>query len=238
MRKPKSQRASLLFVALLAFVVMIFSGFGMTYAYFQGSKISEGEFKIGSLGAKWYNVGTVLTNTNIYQLAGTTELERGDTNGANITKTDGTEGGDLRLVANSDSTGQYVRIKPQAIVGKNLIEIVDFVDNVDNAYYNDLITDFVLEAGKTYTLSFNYSWTGNASSLSCSIGCGVSTFAIDVASKSYTNSSGRLVFNFTPTADQLASGTKLAIRFTRANALHTTINNISKVKGICPKLYK
>lgn len=230
MQKPKSQRLSLVFVALLAFVMMIFAGFGMTYAYFQGSKISEGEFKIGSVGAKWYNGGTALSNTNIYQLAGTTELERGDSAGASLVKADGTAGGDLRLVANSDSTGQYVRVKPEAIVGKNLIDIADFTDTVNDDHYNEILTDFILEVDQTYTLSLNYNLTSSVSSVLCSVGCGTTGFAKDIWYEEYPSSSGNLSFTFTPTSTHLAFGTKLAIRFTRASALFTATNTISNVQ--------
>lgn len=161
MQKPKSQRLSLVFVALLAFVMMIFAGFGMTYAYFQGSKISEGEFKIGSVGAKWYNGGTALSNTNIYQLAGTTELERGDSAGASLVKADGTAGGDLRLVANSDSTGQYVRVKPKATVGKNLLAPDETWKTTANGLTVEYLSSddcFVLNGTSTKTSMYAYKW--------------------------------------------------------------------------------
>lgn len=230
MQKPKSQKMSLVAVALLAFVMIVFVGIGASYAYFQGSKLSEGQFKIGSVGAKWYNSGTALTNSNVYQLAGTTELERGDTNGASLVKVDGSAGGDLRLVANSDSTGQYIRVKPQAFVGKNLVDISNFTDTVNNAYYNDVAFDYVLEAGKTYTLSYNYNYTSTSSDVMCSIGCGTTGYAHDIANKNYTANSGKHTITFKPTATNLSHGNKLYVRFTRVYTKHTATNLVSNVQ--------
>ncbi len=117
MRQPKSRNKSLILIALLIAVMTIFAGAGMTYAYFQGSKLKDGEVNVGNVGIKWYNGLNVLSNSTIYQLAGVNELERGNTDGTSLLQTDGTSGGDLRLQADSGAEAQYVRVKYEAKVG-------------------------------------------------------------------------------------------------------------------------
>lgn len=117
MRQPKSRNKSLILIALLIAVMTIFAGVGMTYAYFQGSKLKDGEVNVGNVGIKWYNGLNMLSNSTKYQLAGVNELERGNTDGTSLLQTDGTSGGDLRLQADSGAEAQYVRVKYEAKVG-------------------------------------------------------------------------------------------------------------------------
>lgn len=118
MRQPKSKNKSLILIALLIAVMTIFAGAGMTYAYFQGSKLNEGKVDVGKIGLEWRNGFTTLSKSTTYQLAGTDgELERGNTDGTNLTAADGSAGGDLRLQASS-TDGQYVRVTFVAKVGE------------------------------------------------------------------------------------------------------------------------
>lgn len=119
MRQPKSKNKSLILIALLIAVMTIFAGAGITYAYFQGSKLNEGKVDVGKIGLEWRNgVSTTLSNSATYKLAGTDgELERGNTDGTSLTAADGSAGGDLRLQASS-ADGQYVRVTFEAKAGE------------------------------------------------------------------------------------------------------------------------
>ncbi len=110
MRQPKGKNKSLILIALLLAVMTIFAGAGMTYAYFQGSKINDGKVDLGKVGIKWQNGNTTLNNSTTYELSDI-ELERGNEDGTNLS-----DNGDLRLTADS-KTSQYVRVKFEAKVG-------------------------------------------------------------------------------------------------------------------------
>lgn len=155
MTRYKNLRPTLLFVAIFAIVFVAFASFSVTYAYFSARKSIGGTFTIGSVGASWYNDGIKLSNDTTYQLSLGTMLVRGDTEGASVTKVDGTAGGVLRLVANSGISGQYARIQPKAIVGKNLLA-------TPYALGSTTINGVTFTVNGNYTISVNGTATTDA----------------------------------------------------------------------------
>ena len=111
------KKASILFTITLISLIVLFSLVGSTLAYFQIETHISGQYKIGVVGATWYNNTTALTESTTYSLSNLeNKLKRGDTVGANLLKVDGTTGGDLRVRADDGSAGQYVRVKPTATI--------------------------------------------------------------------------------------------------------------------------
>lgn len=229
MIRKKKKSSSFVLLSLLMAVMVVFAGIGITYAYFQSEKNINDDIGVGGDGIAWYNYTTQLTNSNVYQLAGAEELARGNADGTSILQPDGSSGGDLRLVS-SVTTGQYVRIKYTAMLGKNLINVADFSDSVSNAQANVCATDYQLVAGRTYTLSFGYNISSSTlSSVVCKVGCGSTSYLTDIASKSYSGS-GNLSLTFSPTASQISSGNKLFIKFSSGASNHTTTNVLSNIQ--------
>lgn len=58
------------------------------------------------------------------------------------------------------------------ICGKNLLDISDFTVSYSDSYYIDKVTGFKLEAGCTYTISYNFNIKKASNPLRCDIGYG------------------------------------------------------------------
>lgn len=122
MYRLNHKRQSVLFMTFLVIGMVLFASIGATFAYFQIEKIVTGTFKIGSVGASWYNGSTLLTNSSSYELALNRELTRGDTDGTYITNVAGTANGDINIKPVAGAESQYLRIKTSATIGKNLFD--------------------------------------------------------------------------------------------------------------------
>ena len=94
--------------------------------------------------------------------------------------------------------------------------------------------DITLDAGLTYSLSFDYSdltANTNITNVFTSLGVGENTFAVDLpVQKAFTSTSGTQVIVFTPTESQLRTSKKLWCRFIRTATPQTVSINISNVE--------
>lgn len=110
----------------------------------------------------------------------------------------------------------------------------DHATSYSNYYYTERSLDVNLQAGCSYTLSFDYSnltASTDISNVFTSLGVGDNTFAVDLpVQKTFSSSSGTQVIVFTPTEAQLASSNKLWCRFIRTGTPQTVSINISNVE--------
>lgn len=117
------------------------------------------------------------------------------------------------------------------VSNKNLINIADRSGTISNFYYYDIPTNYLLEEGQTYTVS--YDAIVSLEPFNVSVGAGTTGYQRDI--KTVTgNVSGRISITFTPNAYQLALGNKFYIRVPRYNTPQTSnyeIKNIQLEKG-------
>ena len=103
--------------------------------------------------------------------------------------------------------------------GKNLLNLADHNETFTNTYYIQYATDVVLIAGKTYTLSFDYTINSTTSyAVAPSVGCGPKgNYTHDIAYGTVfpNHLSGRSVLTFTPSSDDLIDKPYLAVRLAR-----------------------
>ncbi len=118
---------------------------------------------------------------------------------------------------------------------ENLLSFEDLPITV-SGYYSQHSTNYQLEVGKTYTLSFDYNFSSYSSeSFGIGIGAGNGTngsYAIDIIyQNNYTTfPQGRKVVTFTPTSTQLANYKYLAFRLVRAGSSVQVTANFSNFK--------
>lgn len=117
----------------------------------------------------------------------------------------------------------------------NLINTPNHTTSYSNYYYTERSLNVNLIAGSTYTLSFDYknlAATTDLTNVFTSLGIGETTFAVDLpVQKSFPDkSSGHLGITFTPTAEQLATSSKLWCRFIRTSTPQSVSIEIENVK--------
>jgi hypothetical protein len=117
------------------------------------------------------------------------------------------------------------------VSNKNLINIADRSGTISNFYYYDIPTNYLLEEGQTYTVS--YKVTASLEPFNVSVGAGTIGYQRDI--KTITGKvSGNIEIIFTPNAYQLDLGKKLYLRVPRYNTPQTSnyeIKNIQLEKG-------
>ena len=115
--------------------------------------------------------------------------------------------------------------------GKNLLDIADFNTTFTDDYFENTATNFKLAAGKTYTLSFDFSVVSSTATIKTGIGYGTKYYATDIVyGKAYPNqTSGRQTVTFTTPTD-LADGNYLFIRFARTNSPASASVDISLIQ--------
>ena len=110
----------------------------------------------------------------------------------------------------------------------------DHSTSYSNYNYTERSLDISLEAGFTYSLSFDYSnliASTDITNVFTSLGVGETTYAVDLpVQKSFSSTSGTQVIVFTPTEAQLASSKKLWCRFIRTGTPQSVSINISNVE--------
>lgn len=126
MYKYKHKRLTIIYMVLLIVGMISFVSIGATFAYFQVEKAFSGTFKIGTIGANWYNDTNMLTSDNSYELALNRELTRGNADGTNITNLAGNADGNINIRSTADSCEQYLRFKASATIGKNLLKVNNY----------------------------------------------------------------------------------------------------------------
>ena len=118
---------------------------------------------------------------------------------------------------------------------ENLLSFEDLPITV-SGYYSQHSTNYQLEVGKTYTLSFDYNFSSYSSeSFGVGIGAGngtIGSYAIDIIyQNNYTTfPQGRKVVTFTPTSTQLENYKYLAFRLVRAGSSVKVTANFSNFK--------
>lgn len=124
------------------------------------------------------------------------------------------------LVLENTAEAPFKRLDPkgnanqQTTTGKNLIKVNDVANtNQTIQYYRQYapLINTTLEAGQAYTFSADVTIGGSVSSCRLNMGCGSTSFQRDIYGETVT--SGKVSITFTPTADQLASGTNFYFRF-------------------------
>ena len=105
------------------------------------------------------------------------------------------------------------------VEGKNLINVSDISDNLNNQYYKNHKTGFTLEEGVTYTLSFDAQVSVTPFILT--VGTGEEGYVRDMYTEG-GKQNGRVSITFTPTSANLENATKLFIRCPRYNSATTT----------------
>lgn len=115
--------------------------------------------------------------------------------------------------------------------GKNLINIPDFNVSYTNTYYINTATNFKLEAGKTYTLSFDYNIKSATSTVAVAVGYGTTTYSKDIqAKKDYdTQTTGRQSVTFT-TPSAYTTDDYLFVRFARVSTPSTVNVDLSNIQ--------
>lgn len=164
---------------------------------------------VASGGYAWINYGD---NINAYYPYGTTPIE--------LCKI-----GDYK---------DYIRKS----TGINLIDFSDKSGSINNFYYKDYSTNYVLEEGVTYTLSLDAQ--ASITPFQLSVGCGTNGYQKDILTKSNLNN-GRVYITFTPTSTLLSYGTKLFFRCPRYGSKQTvsfTLKNIMLEKSSTPNEYE
>lgn len=118
--------------------------------------------------------------------------------------------------------------------GKNLINIPDFNVSYTNTYYINTATNFKLETGKTYTLSFDYNINSATNTVETGVGYGAKSYSKDILySKTYPNqTSGRQTVTFT-TPENYTNDDYLFVRFVRTEkaTVNVDISNIQLEEG-------
>lgn len=113
------------------------------------------------------------------------------------------------------------------VSNKNLIDIADRSGTISNFYYYDIPTNYLLEVGETYTVS--YDAIVSLEPFNVSVGAGTTGYQRDI--KTVTgNVSGRISITFTPNAYQLALGNKFYIRVPRYNTPQTSNYEIKNIQ--------
>ncbi len=116
-------------------------------------------------------------------------------------------------------------LEQESTSGKNLVNVSEKTGSLNNEYYRDIPTDFILVAGTTYTVSFDA--TVSETPFILSVGCGVNSYAKDMSNKA-NQQNGRIYITFTPSSELLEFGNKLFIRCpryaTQQNATYTLKN--------------
>lgn len=114
----------------------------------------------------------------------------------------------------------------------NLLNLQDIENHNVNFYYENITTDFQLEAGQTYTLSFDAEST--VTPFNVGIGCGSSgNYQSDILNK-HGFQNGRISITFTPQNSNFTYGNYLALRFVRYNSSTSytySARNIKLQKG-------
>lgn len=154
MFKEKHKRQSMMFMALLIIGMILFATVGATFAYFQVEKAISESFKIGSVGANWFNGTDLLTNSTTYELALNRELSRGDTAGTYITNVAGTADGYINIRSADGAENQYLRFKAKATIGKNLFDASTYTTRTANGITIQYLEDedcFLLNGTSTAT---------------------------------------------------------------------------------------
>lgn len=154
MFKEKHKKQSMMFMALLIIGMILFATLGATFAYFHIEKSVSGTFKIGSVGANWFNGTDLLSDSTTYELALNRELSRGDTAGTNITNVAGTANGDINIKSVAGAESQYLRFKAKATIGKNLFDASNYTTRTGNGITVQYLADedcFVLNGTSTAT---------------------------------------------------------------------------------------
>lgn len=138
MYKNTHKKLSIVYMSTIILLVVLFACMGVTYAYFNAEKTAVGSIRIAKMDLGWYNYIDELTDGDVYTFA-STMLVRGDQQGANMLRKDGSSsGGVLRLQSSVNSIDQYVRIKITANIGKNLFDISRIADSIStNVYLNE-----------------------------------------------------------------------------------------------------
>ena len=138
---------------------------------------------------------------------------------------------------NSEAFAGCSNLERVSIVsGAETINAPDHTASYTNNYYTERCLYVRLEAGKTYTFSFNYNalttTTPSMSDVFTSLGVGEYNFAVDLSvNTSYSNTSqGTITVVFTPTSAQLASSNKLWCRFIRTSTQATVSAQISNAQ--------
>jgi len=135
--KHNFKKASILFIISVVLAIVLFCFVGSALAYFQIETLISGQYKIGSLGASWYNGATQLTEDAEFTLTDI-RLKRGNPDGTYIKKINGDEGGVINIRGDADSADQYVRVKATATVdGDDVTEYLTFkyIDNDQDIDY-------------------------------------------------------------------------------------------------------
>lgn len=107
----------------------------------------------------------------------------------------------------------------ESTTGKNLINVSDISDSLNNQYYKNHETGFTLEEGITYTLSFDAQVSVTPFILT--VGTGEEGYVRDMYTEG-GKQNGRVSITFTPTSANLENATKLFIRCPRYNSATTT----------------